>query len=83
VISPSDLFRAYHEKFIATLVGHRTDNAAKAENARADIIHMNVVGAQSLWTAMLMVGAFVVLMFLFLLIALERHQRRIARAQTA
>jgi len=83
VISPSDLFRAYHEKFISTLVAHRTDNAAMAESTREDIVQDNAKGAQSLWTAMLVVGGFVVLMFLFLLIALERHQRRIAGTRPA
>jgi hypothetical protein len=81
VISPPDLFRAYHKKFISTLVAHRTDNAAKADSTRVDIAHDNATGAQNLWTAMLVVGGFVVLMFLFLLIALERHQRRIAGAR--
>lgn len=81
VISPNDLFAAYHEKYINTLTSHRTDNAAKAESGRSEIIRGNVIGAENLWTALRVVGFFVVLMFLFLLIALERHQRKIAQTQ--
>lgn len=79
VVTPIGLFSAYHEKFLTTLDAHRTENSARAENAREAILRDNAEGAQSLSTAVKLVGAFVVLMFLFLLIALERHQRRIAR----
>lgn len=78
VISANDLFAAYHEKYVNTLVGRRSDNASRAQSARSEIVRGNAEGAESLWTAMRVVGFFVVVMFLFLLIALERHQRRIA-----
>ncbi|MGN8000702.1 hypothetical protein [Sphingomonas sp. 22176] len=81
VIYPADLFRAYHQKFIDTLVERRETNANLAQKARADIQQDNVNGSERLWTAVRIVGAFVVLMFLFLLIAMERHQRRIARPE--
>jgi len=81
VVSPRDLFSAYHDKYVTTLGDRRRENAVAAEKARADILEDNAAGAQSLWTATQIVGLFIVLMFLFLLIALERHQRKIAQAQ--
>ncbi|WP_138983943.1 hypothetical protein [Sphingomonas elodea] len=80
IVYPADLFRAYHQKFVDTLIERREANAAQAQKARVEIQQDNANGSERLWTAIRIVGAFVVLMFLFLLIALERHQRRIARA---
>ena len=81
VATPENLFNAYHNKYISTLIEHRTTNAANAEKERAKIVEQNANGAESLWTAIRVIGSFVIVMFLFLLIALERHQRKIAQAQ--
>lgn len=81
IISPSDLFAAYHEKYINTLTSRRTENAATAARAKSEIIQGNAIGSENLWTGMKVVGFFITLMFLFLLIALERHQRKIAQTR--
>lgn len=83
VIAPADLLHAYQDKYFTLLVERRDQNAAKAVAEREEIEIGNEVGAARLWTAIYVVGAFVALMFLFLLIAIERHQRRIARATPA
>jgi hypothetical protein len=80
VISPPDLFGAYQEKFWTLLNERREANAAKARTERAEIVEGNAVGTARLWMAAYIVGGFVSVMLLFLLIAIERHQRRIARA---
>ncbi|TKD51848.1 hypothetical protein [Sphingomonas baiyangensis] len=79
VTSPPDLFRAYQDRFFALLTQRREENAGKASAERAEIEQDNIIGASRLWSAAYIVGAFISLMFLFLLIAIERHQRRIAR----
>lgn len=81
VLSPGDLFGAYHNKYVATLIDHRSENAADANTKRTEIMRDNATGIDRLWTAIKVIGSFVIVMFLFLLIALERHQRKIARAQ--
>jgi hypothetical protein len=81
VLSPSALFSAYHNKYIDALVDHRSENAAEADKKRTEIMRDNATGIGRLWTAIKVIGSFVVVMFLFLLIALERHQRKIAHAQ--
>jgi len=80
VISHADLFGAYQDRFLSTLYDKREANAATAQEARQKIIADNFNGRARLWSAMGVVGAFLALMFLFLLIALERHQRRLAAA---
>jgi hypothetical protein len=78
IISHADLFGAYQDAYLSKLANKRDGIAAAAERKRNEIMADNVDGQVRLWTALQVVGAFLVLMFLFLLIALERHQRRIA-----
>lgn len=83
VISPPDLFHAYQDRYFSLLADQRRQNARKANAEQLEIEVGNEIGASRLWTAVYIVGAFVSLMFLFLLIAIERHQRRIARTLPA
>lgn len=78
VITHAALFHAYQDRYFSLLSERRRANAATAEQERFAIIADNLDGSARLWTAIKFLGGFVVLMFLFLLIALERHQRKIA-----
>jgi len=80
VISHTDLFGAYQDQYLSTLAAKRRANASAARHERDAIISENIDGAVRLRTAFQVVGGFVIIMFLFLLIALERHQRKIAAA---
>jgi hypothetical protein len=77
--SHADIFRAYHDRFFALLDQRRRANAARAEAARASIMMGNVEGRFALGRAAYIFGGFLLVMFFFLLIAIERHQRRLAR----
>lgn len=76
--SHSQVFRAMQDKYFTLLERRRRDNAAEAENKRMRIIEGNLQGHVDLGTALRIFGGFLGLMFFFLLIAIERHQRRIA-----
>lgn len=78
VVSHADLFGAYQDRYLSKLAEKRDSNAAAAERQREEIIADNLNGQARLWSALSVIGGFVALMFLFLLIALERHQRKIA-----
>jgi hypothetical protein len=83
VISHIDLLAAYQDRYFSMLNDRRNANSAVAERQRSEILADNQDGSARLWTALQLVGGFVVLMLLFLLIALERHQRRIAASSPA
>jgi hypothetical protein len=76
--SHAQIFRAFQDRFFELLEQRRKANAAKAADERASIIDGNAIGELSLLTALQILGAFLALMFFFLLIAIERHQRRIS-----
>ncbi|RYY28329.1 MAG: hypothetical protein EOP62_03790 [Sphingomonadales bacterium] len=76
--SHSQIFRAMQDKYFALLDQRRRDNTAEAESNRLKIVEGNIQGKIDLGTALRIFGAFLALMFFFLLIAIERHQRRIA-----
>lgn len=78
VVSHTDLSGAYQDRDLSRLAQKKDANAAAAERERDEIIADNLNGKVRLWSALNVVGGFLVLMFLFLLIALERHQRKIA-----
>jgi hypothetical protein len=78
IVSHTDLFGAYQDAYLSKLATKRQANEAAADRERGEIAADNVTGQARLWSALTVVGGFVTLMFLFLLIALERHQRRIA-----
>ena len=79
--SHSQIFRAFQDRFFTLLNQRREDNRAKAAQERSDIQLGNVMGALSLWDALKILGGFLLLMFFFLLIAIERHQRRISKLE--
>ena len=74
-----DIFRAFQQRYFDLLGERRAANAQKAEDERQSIIAGKLEGELSLMTALQVVGAFLALMFFFLLIAIERHQRRMAQ----
>lgn len=76
--SHSEIFEAFHNRYFELLHERREANARDAQNARQDIIDGNIEGKLSLYTALSVLGGFLVLMFFFLLIAIERHQRGIS-----
>ncbi|MGH7948102.1 MAG: SHOCT domain-containing protein [Candidatus Binataceae bacterium] len=82
VISHVDLFGAYQRKYLETLVSRRETSQQRAKMERERILAANEMGRQSMWTAVSVAGAFIVLMFFFLLIAIERHQRKLAADPT-
>ena len=76
--SHAQIFRAFQDKYFHLLKERRDHNAKAAQDEREGILAANVAGKVSLFTALQVLGGFLVLMFFFLLIAIERHQRRIA-----
>lgn len=74
--SHAEIFRALQDKYLMLLNARRETNAAEAEQKRADIVAGQAAGAASLFTSLQIIGGFLILMFFFLLIAIERHQRR-------
>jgi hypothetical protein len=74
--SHSQLFRSYQDRYFQLLGERRAQNATEAEAARLGIIEGIAKGKLGLRTALAIAAAFLVLMFFFLLIAIERHQRR-------
>jgi hypothetical protein len=81
--SPAQIFRAFQDRFFDLLQQRREASAAKANRQRESILSGIADGKLSLVTALQLLGAFLVLMFFFLLIAIERHQRRLAELNPA
>lgn len=79
-VSHAALFDAYHTKYLELLDRRRADAEEAAENERSNILSGQIAGGVSLWSALQIFGGFLALMFFFLLIAIERHQRRQAQA---
>ena len=79
----AQIFRAFQDRYFELLQERREENAAKAERDRQNILAGFIEGELSLVTALQVLGAFMVLMFFFLLIAIERHQRRLSREMAA
>ncbi|MEN3748150.1 hypothetical protein TPR58_13320 [Sphingomonas sp. HF-S3] len=78
--SHAQIFRAMQDQYFSLLESRRSANATDAENQRMEIL----IGKDQAWTdfgrAVQIFGGFVILMFFFLLIAIERHQRHISAA---
>jgi hypothetical protein len=78
--SHAQIFRAMQDQYFTLLETRRSSNASDAERQRMEIM----IGKDLAWSdfgrAIQIFGGFVVLMFFFLLIAIERHQRRISAA---
>ncbi len=81
--SHTQIFRAFQDRFFQLLEQRRNENASRAERERQGILAGITEGELSLMTALQILGAFLLLMFFFLLIAIERHQRRLAQDRTA
>ncbi|HEX8214844.1 MAG TPA: hypothetical protein VF582_05160 [Allosphingosinicella sp.] len=75
----AQIFRAFQDRYFSLLQGRRERYRAEAEREREEISFGNLTGRVTLWTALQILGGFLVLMFFFLLIAIERHQRKLAR----
>jgi hypothetical protein len=73
--SHSELFGAFQEQYLRLLEQRRAENAAKAMEERAQIAAGNEEGKSQFITMLQVFGGFLLLMFFFLLIAIERHQR--------
>jgi hypothetical protein len=76
--SHTDLFRAFQNRYFELLGSRRDANAATANHEREEIVTGKAEGELSLTMAMQIFAGFLVLMFFFLLIAIERHQRRMS-----
>ncbi|HEY5722336.1 MAG TPA: hypothetical protein VIT45_08435 [Allosphingosinicella sp.] len=76
--SHTQIFRAFQDRFFSLLHDRREANRMNAENQRDEISLGNALGKVTLWTVLQILAGFLVLMFFFLLIAIERHQRRMA-----
>lgn len=76
--SHSAIFEAYHNQYGRLLADRREANSAQAAAERNEIVAGKIQGGASIWFAVQLVGAFLALMFFFLLIAIERHQRKLA-----
>jgi hypothetical protein len=72
----AQIFRAFQDRFFSLLHERRERNRAEAERKREEISFGNLMGKVTLWTALQILAGFLVLMFFFLLIAIERHQRK-------
>lgn len=77
-VSHTQVFRAMQDRYFALLFERRQAAADKAEAERASIRSGHSTGWTRLGQALWIAGAFLFLMFLFLVIAMERHQRQIA-----
>jgi preprotein translocase subunit SecG len=81
--SHTALFRAFQDRYFELLTQRRDMNASKANAERQKILAGKVEGSGGLMMALQIFGAFLAVMFFFLLIAIERHQRRISDATIA
>lgn len=83
VTSYAQIFRGYQERFFEILAERRKANADEASSLRAAIAADNLSGQASLSDAVKLFGGFLAVMFFFLLIAIERHQRNLATVTPA
>lgn len=79
-LSHSQIFRSFQDRFFALLKERRTKAANNAESAREAILIGQHEGKSALLLALQIGGGFLTLMFFFLLIAIERHQRRFSQS---
>lgn len=77
--SHTALFRSMQDRYFAMLTERRASAESKAAAEREAIVEGNYEGDMQISMAFRVAAMFVVLMFFFLLIAIERHQRRLAR----
>lgn len=75
ISSPNQVLKSYEDGYFFLLADRRRESAAKASAERDSILSGQVRGWTGLSQSILVVGGFLALMFFFLLIAIERHQR--------
>lgn len=76
IASPGEVLKGYQDRYFQLLAERRERNGSEAATAREEIVQGQAAGWAGLSQSVLVVGAFLVLMFFFLLVAIERHQRR-------
>lgn len=77
LMSHTQIFRGMQDRYLALLTERRERELASVSAKRADIAEGQIVGWGSLHLMLYVLAGFLVLMFFFLLIAIERHQRRV------
>jgi hypothetical protein len=82
VISHTQLFRSFQDRFFELLSSRRQEFADKAAAERSNILLGIEEGKASFGWALYIFGGFLVLMFFFLLIAIEKHQRHLSSGLT-
>jgi len=83
IASPGEILKGFQDRYFALLQQRREASVADAAARRQDIVDGQAAGRAGLFTAIGIVAAFLVLMFFFLLVAIERHQRRLAVVQAS
>ncbi|QZD92301.1 hypothetical protein K3162_12300 [Qipengyuania xiapuensis] len=78
ILDHRQLFGAYQGNYLTKLNARRDANLSAADSERAERRQANAEGWLGLGNALWFAGLFMALMFFFLLIAIERHQRQIA-----
>ncbi|MDQ0836973.1 hypothetical protein [Sphingomonas faeni] len=76
ISSPGEVMKGYQDRYFQLLSERRTRNESEASSKREAIVEGQVAGWHGLSQSVLLVGGFLTLMFFFLLVAIERHQRR-------
>lgn len=82
VPNPAQVLRSLQDRFFYALNDKVAGSMRDAELRRQQIVERNAFGRDTVWKAVLAFAAFLSLMFLYLLVALERHHRAI-RAKLA
>ncbi|MFN3726284.1 MAG: hypothetical protein ACK4SZ_08265 [Allosphingosinicella sp.] len=77
--NPMQVMRGLQNRYFAALDGKIAGSLREAELQRQRILERNQSGKDWVWKAVLAFVAFLGLMFLYLLVALERHHRAISR----
>ncbi|MEK9211906.1 hypothetical protein [Sphingomonas sp. 2378] len=77
LLSHTQIFRGMQDRYFTLLTERREREAASVTAKRADIAEGQNIGWGSLHLMLYVLAGFLILMFFFLLIAIERHQRRV------
>ncbi|MDQ1229924.1 hypothetical protein [Sphingomonas sp. SORGH_AS_0879] len=77
LLSHTQIFRGMQDRYFTLLTERREREAASVTAKRADIAEGQSIGWGSLHLMLYVLAGFLILMFFFLLIAIERHQRRV------
>ena len=73
--SPSEILKTYQDKYFAMLAERRRVNSEEVTSERQEIITGQAAGWSGLSRSIMVLGGFLLLMFFFLLVAIERHLR--------